>query len=336
MKTASTKKPAKPEALVEEVGEIYKDQRPKMFKDIIGQRHVTQLLIQQLRANKVQHTMLFSGPSGVGKTTIARILASKLNGGKPNRHDIYELNCAGESRGIDTIRAMKENFRKRPLRPHGCKVFILDEAAKLTGDAQSALLKMLEDTPPYVYVILCSTDPDKILNTIRTRAMLFKCALATTEELLTLIRREAVRYSIALTKEEEVGIANAAQGSHRKALVLLNGVRFVTDAKDRQRLIERMDDSVEAVNLARALMSANGLAAWPAIAKVLKELKGTQDPESVRWVILSYFAGICVNQPPKSAMFSRCLWVMQCFRESFTACGYSGLVTSSAASLSSK
>lgn len=724
MKTASTKKPksAKPETLVEEFGEIYKDQRPKMFKDIIGQRHVTQLLIQQLKAKKVQHTMLFSGPSGVGKTTIARILASKLNGGKPNRHDIYELNCAGESRGIDTIRAMKENFRKRPLRPHGCKVFILDECFhpstlvetdtgpreiggiragdsvygadglkavrhvfhnrvhlnrivrvgmsdggviftsedhefltpigwmpakglegldllsifgypvsnsqkpagdlsatdihmhpmqrpvhseeavrearsyrvqsqlhsasrqrkewdgtirgtdvhrmsqgihcediqprevlqqvvrgsrqlqesddteseavargeaagcgftsgiqrdarrgaascgefrtyapesdyggseergcdeghsetqrdarhprspsgrqwkadsssdcavacvgremalrgagahkkkspvpnvlqnrhrarrleagdrgrwenasvekgylarcqedsdsrcvrvvsvaryergcndadfvgvvgsaevacgyatfidleveghpsyhaggvpvhnchRLTGDAQEALLKMLEDTPLYVYVVLCSSNPDKILNTIRTRAMIFKCELATQEELLILIRREATRYAIELTKEEEIGIAQAAQGSHRKALVLLNGVRFVTDVKDRKKLIERMDDSVEAVNLARALMSAHGLAAWPAIAKVLKELKGTQDPESVRWVILSYFAGVCVNQPPKSPLFARCLWVMQCFRESFTACGYSGLVTSSAASLSFK
>lgn len=323
-----------PNELKETFGEIYKDQRPTLWKDMIGQKHVTSVLQKQLKAKKVAHTILFSGPSGVGKTTMARILSAKLNGGVASSHDIKELNCAGESRGIDTVRDMAKNFKKRPFRPGGVKVFILDEAHKLSTDAQDALLKLLEDTPSWVYVILCSTHPDKISATLRTRASVYKCEAGTIPELVELIKRESRRYEIPLTSEETASIASSASGSHRKALVILNSIRYITDRKERAKLIEKADESAVAVNLARALLESSGWGSWDKIAGILKQLKGAEDPESIRWTVLGYMTSVALGQKAKSARLARCVWVLQSFSESVRDCGFSGLVTASVTALS--
>jgi len=168
---------------------FYNKYRPRQFSDVLGQAHATEILRKQAILNAFHHAYLLYGPSGTGKTTTARLLAMSLNctgmngigepcGQCPNcktiwdgaNWDVIEMDGASQ-RGIDDIRDLK---LKAYLCPMGNKkVYIIDEAHGLTEPAWNALLKLLEEPPPHLVIILCSTDAGRIPATVKSRCQLY-------------------------------------------------------------------------------------------------------------------------------------------------------------------
>ena len=140
--------------------------RPKNWQDVCEQTTIKKILNEQIRTNQVKRVLLFTGPAGTGKTTNARIFANEL---EPCKSNILELNCADKN-GVDDIRTLViEVAKSKPLQGK-YKVFVLDEVHMLTTQSQNALLKLLEEPPAHCIFILCTTDPQKILSTILSRA----------------------------------------------------------------------------------------------------------------------------------------------------------------------
>src|SRR5471030_1244554 len=165
--------------------------RPHLFSDVIGQDHVTRTLLNALAQNRIAHGYIFSGHRGIGKTTIARILAMALNcrsSDNPvtepcgvcdscieiragNAVDVIEIDAA-TNRGIDEIRELRDAARYRPARDR-YKIWILDEAHQITDAAFNALLKTLEEPPSHVIFMMATTEPESIPQTIRSRCQHF-------------------------------------------------------------------------------------------------------------------------------------------------------------------
>ncbi|MFI2365531.1 DNA polymerase III subunit gamma and tau [Promicromonospora sp. NPDC019610] len=170
---------------------LYRRYRPETFAEVIGQDHVTGPLMQALRSGRVNHAYLFSGPRGCGKTTSARILARTLNCAKntpespidtpcgecpscvelarggPGSLDVVEIDAASHN-GVDDARDLRERATFAPARDR-YKIFILDEAHMVTPQGFNALLKIVEEPPPHIKFIFATTEPDKVIGTIRSR-----------------------------------------------------------------------------------------------------------------------------------------------------------------------
>jgi len=164
--------------------------RPQTFSDVIGQEYITRCLINSVKSGKLAHAYIFSGPRGVGKTTVARILAKAINCEVVEKSepcnicpsciditegrdlDVIEIDGAS-NRGIDEIRALRERILLAPIRGR-YKVYIIDEVHMLTTEAFNALLKTLEEPPPYVVFIFATTQPNKVLPTIMSRCLHFQ------------------------------------------------------------------------------------------------------------------------------------------------------------------
>lgn len=143
--------------------------RPKTFDDLTEQESIKSILTNQIKTDTVQHAYLFTGPAGTGKTTSARIFAGMINKGKGS---IIEMDAASNS-GVDNIRRVIEDSKLKPL---DCdyKIFIIDECHSLSSGAWQAMLKLLEEPPAFSIFILCTTDPQKIPNTILSRVQRFQ------------------------------------------------------------------------------------------------------------------------------------------------------------------
>ena len=214
--------------------------RPQTFDEVAGQRHVTQTLQNAIEMGRLAHALIFSGVRGVGKTSVARILARAINcADGPARNpcnkcapcleitqgrsaDVQEIDAAS-NRGIDEIRLLRENCRFRPSLCR-CRVYIIDEAHMLTKEAFNALLKTLEEPPDHVYFILATTEPQKIPVTIHSRcqhhAFRRLSAAGLAEHLDKIVHAEA----LGLDRNITTLLARQAGGSVRDALSLLDQV----------------------------------------------------------------------------------------------------------------
>lgn len=276
--------------------ELYRKHRPDDFSRMVGQADAVRTLIS--KKGKFPHAMLFTGATGSGKTTSARIVAAKLGATAAN-YNLEELN-AGLEGGKDTIRKIEETLRYKPL-GGGNKVYIIDEAHGLTKQAQEALLIPTEDPPDHTYFILCTTDPQKILPTLRGRCTEVKFAPLKHAELRTIIFQVGKKEGFELDDKLADAIADAADGSGRKAVVLLEQVMSIKDADDRLDAVVKADTKVQAVELCRAIMfpPKGGGSKWAAAQKILKELK--DDPEQVRHLMLAYATSVLLGGNPAGA-----------------------------------
>ena len=267
---------------------LFTKYRPSKFDEMIGNKHVTDAVKALVAKKEVPHSWMFTGNSGSGKTTIARIIAKELGASKSG---IFEINTSS-IRGIDGIRDI---ISKAQYRVPGSKVsvYILDECHQLTKDAQNALLKVLEDSPAHAYFILATTDPQKLLGTIRTRCEEFKFDPIGTEELVELVADIADQENIKLSDDILVEISTNAAGSPRLALNMLERCSVVGDnMKEARKLISGLgiDFQVEGEftisgDIFNAMLNnRNARSAWKKIAKILDEevLKANIDVNSVK------------------------------------------------------
>ncbi len=214
--------------------------RPQQFSEVIGQEHVTRTLKNALEQGRTAHGYIFSGHRGIGKTTVARILAMALNcrsSDKPvtepcgicescteiragNSVDVIEIDAA-TNRGIDEIRELREGTRYRPARDR-FKVYILDEAHQITDAAFNALLKTLEEPPGHVVFMLATTQPEDIPQTIRSRCQHFSFRAVGFEEILNQLKDLAGREKVEADEDALALLAEAGDGSMRDALSILD------------------------------------------------------------------------------------------------------------------
>jgi DNA polymerase-3 subunit gamma/tau len=176
--------------------EVNRTFRPTSIGHLFGQEHVLNMLVSWVeRPETIPSTIMFSGPYGTGKTSIARILSGILTNG--STCDIDEINAAA-SRGIDDVREIADSVRIRPFGP--AKVYILDEFHQLTDAAQKALLKVVEEPPQGVYFFFCTTEPSKIVPMLRSRCFPVEMKLLTresTQELLSFLTKGRITEEFA-------------------------------------------------------------------------------------------------------------------------------------------
>ncbi len=223
--------------------------RPQRFEDLVGQEVVVRTLQNALTSGQIAHAYLFSGLRGVGKTTVARLLAKALNcekGPTPepcgecaacqeivagSSMDVLELDAAS-NRGIDAVRDLREVARILPVRDR-YRVFILDEAHQITQDAFNALLKILEEPPPHVIFIFASTDKQKFPATILSRCLQVDFRPINEDVIVARMLEIAEAEQFPVSQAAAQLIARAAEGSLRDALSLLDRVKaFAGEAVD--------------------------------------------------------------------------------------------------------
>jgi len=214
--------------------------RPQKFSEVIGQEHVTRTLKNAIEQERIAHGYIFSGHRGIGKTTVARILAMALNcrsSDKPvaepcgvcdscteiragNAVDVIEIDAA-TNRGIDEIRELREAARYRPARDR-FKIYILDEAHQITDAAFNALLKTLEEPPGHVIFMLATTQPEDIPQTIRSRCQHFSFRAVKFEQIVEQLKDLCGRENIQADEDALALLAEAGDGSMRDALSILD------------------------------------------------------------------------------------------------------------------
>jgi DNA polymerase-3 subunit gamma/tau len=209
------------------------EHRPKTFKDVIGNKSTVKSLKSLFTENGlVTHTFLFTGPTGCGKTTFAYIIKNELN---CSDFDFVEVNT-GNNRGIGTAREILKTIEYAP-REGDYKVVLFDEVHQSTKDFQNALLKILEDTPKHVYFILCTTEPRKLLPTIRRRCAFYEVEPLSEKNLGKLLDRVTKEEGQKLLKKVRRKLIDKAEGSPANALMLLEQIIFM-ESKDQLKAIK--------------------------------------------------------------------------------------------------
>src|SRR5438270_7303703 len=217
---------------------IARKYRPQSFAEVVNQEHVKTTLENAIAQNRIAHGYIFSGQRGTGKTTVARILARCLNcvdgptnqpcgvcascveiaaGGAP---DVIEIDAAS-NRGINEMRELRENVRYRPARDR-YKVFIIDEAHQITNEAFNALLKTIEEPPPWVVFVLCTTESHKIPATIASRCQHFSFRSVEFDQLIARMAWICEQEGIKADSETLAVLAQAGEGSVRDSLSALD------------------------------------------------------------------------------------------------------------------
>ena len=226
---------------------IARKYRPKNFEEVIGQEHITKTISKSIEQGKTPHAYLFSGPHGVGKTSLARIIAKALNckegpTSKPcgecpscmaiengNPLDVIEIDGAS-NRGIENIRTIIENVRISPVSGK-YKIYIIDEVHQITNEAFNALLKTLEEPPSHVVFILATTESEKILPTIKSRCQQYTFKLLSVSDMEAILKSILSKEGITYDEESIFLIAKQSRGSVRDGETILEKMIAYTSEK---------------------------------------------------------------------------------------------------------
>jgi len=284
--------------------------RPQTFAEVIGQQHVAQALQNAIRSGRVAHAYLFTGARGVGKTSMARILAKALNcpnasDGVPcnaceicdsissgNDVDVLEIDGAS-NRGIDDVRTLRANVNVKSMRSR-YKVYIIDEVHMLTREAFNALLKTLEEPPPNVKFVFCTTEPNKVPDTILSRCQRFDFAHIDTQNIIARLQQIAQDEGYDVEPQALELVARRATGSMRDSQSLFDQLlAFGEDritAQDVHRMLGTADEQ-RLMGIAGALLQRDRQTALQEFAAALTE--GAQLGEIVEQFI-HYFRDLMI------------------------------------------
>ena len=283
--------------------------RPRKLGDIVGNTHIIKCLEQMLQRKNRPRVYLLHGHYGCGKTSIAKIIASSVG---CKRDSIIEIN-AGNEKGIETAREIIRMIKHSPL--IGARRFIiLEEAHALTSGFQQAMLTTLEDAPKNVYFALCTTDPQKIIKTIRSRCLDLEVKPLSKKEMEILLNKVIKAEGLSVEFTTINAITANADGIPRNALLLLEKVIGLKDIKAIDEILS-VDNEMEhqVIDLCRVIMFSKD---WNKSRGIMKSILETHigNLEQVRLAILGYVSSVALgdNKPNSKAIL-----VYECFKDPF-------------------
>lgn len=293
-------------------GDLCTSYRPQKFSEVVGQQSIVKGLKNALSSANHAQCYLFMGERGCGKTTLARIAGMALNCERPdengdpccecpqcvaiaseNHTDFQEINASSKN-SVNDIRRIEQDLRSSPLFGR-VKIYLFDEAHRLTKEAQNALLKDTEDMPEGVYVFMCSTEPGSIIKTLKDRCEQYKFKLLKKDEITDLINMVGVLEDFYPSEKITNILAQESAGRPRNALKLLQqAVNISKDSNASEEeilsLLNVVDDTdKEIIDLCRVITS-NKRVPWELVVNTYKKVKA--EPETIRMVLSGWFRSI--------------------------------------------
>ncbi|MDR0591517.1 MAG: DNA polymerase III subunit gamma/tau [Candidatus Nomurabacteria bacterium] len=270
---------------------LYRKYRSKSLSEIIGQKHVTDILSAALKKGRVSHAYLFTGPRGVGKTSVARILAHEINElpytEEDSHLDIIEIDAASNN-GVDDIRNLREKVMIAPTSAKK-KVYIIDEVHMLSKPAFNALLKTLEEPPEHVVFIMATTDAHKIPATIVSRSQQFTFRFISTEDAVKHLRTIADKESIKISDEALALIAKKGGGSFRDSISLLDQISSLLSDKEISKADAENALGLASEELVASLLTSHAAGNSSESIKILQQLLETgAKPETIAEQLMKY------------------------------------------------
>lgn len=271
---------------------LYNKHRPGSLDEIRGNSSAIRSLESMIERG-LPHAILLQGPRGCGKTTIARILASVL---KCSEHDLHELDI-GSFGGVAEIKSLKRNARMKPMRGP-VRVWIMDEVHGLKSEqARNTLLKILEEPPPYVYFFLCTTDPQKLTATIRSRCTPITVSPLNEKQTIRFLKEIAEKEKVKIPNKVLKEVYNASLGHPRDALSYLEAIIGLDEEDMLGVAMEEAAKRYKAFQLSQELWARKS---WKTLSKIIKDIE--EEPETVRQIILSFFNTTLLNGQDKAAL----------------------------------
>lgn len=296
------------------VKELAQRRRPAVLADVWGNEDVVAALEALVRKKDGRpQTYLFTGPAGTGKTTLARAFCKELG---VSGMDLIELN-ASDRNGVDDVRQLIDTVQYYPIGE--ARGVILDEAHMMSASAQSAALKLLEEPPAGTYMMLCTTDPQKLSAAVRSRCVRFETAPLPERTLIKELRGLCGEEGLDVGVDLLEMVAEKSEGVPRVALKLLDKIAGMPRGKAEAALEGEFALDVEDPDvrqLCQSLLSGS----WRGAAAVLKKLK-RQDSEGVRRMVLGYMGAVLLNSGKPEAACA-----IEAFAEPFYDSGFAGLV----------
>lgn len=291
---------------------LHTTHRPQVLKDVLGQGIICASLEKVIKGRRA-HSFIFTGPSGTGKTTLARILAKIFAGGTLTPANMEEIDAANAS-GAEDARALVRRTMFRAVGVSPVKTIIVDEAHRLSAAAWTVLLKPVEEPPAHVFWAFCTTEAGKLPKAIQTRCL--KYDLKPVDELLLfeLVDRIANTENLSVPDEVLEAVAEGAGGSPRQALVYLEACAACKTAAEARQAMRSAAQSVEAVSLAKFLLGGRGLT-WVEAMKHVKALEGL-DAESIRIAVVQYLSAVLMGTKGEQKA-KQLLALLEAFGESY-------------------
>lgn len=295
--------------------------RPSSWEEFRGNEALITSLRNELKKEDRPHAYLFHGSSGTGKTTLARLIAKELGCSEQN---IIEYNIA-DNTSVEHARDIARSSKYVPLvheyYTSKVKVYILDEFQRASPNAQDCLLKPLEEPPEHAYFVICTTEPSKIVKTIRSRCSEYEVRPLNYNEMEDLLEEIAEKEGVEVDYKVLNKIAKVSEGRAREAISLLGQVSEISDVNEALELITLKIENSSIIALCKAIVARKK---WKEIAGLLSRLQ--EDPEKCRLAILNYFAAIMVNPKSGESTVQYSALVAEYFEQPFYNSGRGGLI----------